>query len=120
MTESSDDLLARLEGEPEPRDQSAMVIRQTRIATVTVGELKERIAKRPDHPVARVYKGAIADKEDAHTVRIENVDLIALIRNLSVVSVKRTERGETIITKRLGDSLDKKQPAPTPDPKPAK
>ncbi len=95
---------------------------------ILAGDLKEAIAKNPEHPVAKVYAKAILFAAPSRQISVDLTDLQALLDNKSVVVEEKLEKqvdlagNEQLVivcTKKLVPLVKESAPAPVPSP-PAK
>jgi hypothetical protein len=103
---SLEDLKKRLDATENPTDiipvGGGLQTYKRRMFKVSTNDLREAIEANPDHKVAKVYKDAIAHLKGNKVVRIERMDLEALIKNLDVECLSSVdEDGVEVITKHL-------------------
>lgn len=88
-----------------------------RTLKVTVSELREAIENNPDHPVAVVYRKAIANQDDNKVLTVQKEHVMGLLKNLSVKSVtKINEQGVPVRTTELGREIVRPTPPVPPAP----
>ncbi len=112
-----EELLARATGQiPQP---DGMVVREGKPVAVTPGELRLACTANPDHPHAAVFVQAVKNlPDDYDRIRVESVDLQALLENREVVTTSHQEEDHVVLRKTLGNVLPPKKPAEAEAPAP--